>query len=496
MKRSKKILSGVIASLMLASQMAVNVSAADVRTYYQSDVDTSLREITDSERFQWESGTYTAVSGTQTPQDASDQIRTVTNFGAKKSVLLKAKEGYQVQMQIVTNNTLTIKRKYGPNYKVPFGTWLDFGYFNVYKDRDYTIVVKSKDGSALSPEQAKDVLKVYEVDNANHIPEYYVDHIKEKSETINNLQDNPDTFSFVFITDTHLQHNQKHSFPMIKYLLNRCGINQVLGGGDWVTAWLSDADGIQGLWDDYDELRYLFNGVPLIKTIGNHEWGFGSRNQWNISPAQAYNRFYRDDFAKSNDIVYGEDKTYFYKDDKVNKMRYISLNCMDYPSSTDEVDYERNKTMWFEFSEKQAEWVKNEALNLPDDEWTCLIFSHVPVYTKDESPWGSASQFLYTDRIRSIVSDYVNKTGDMANSKGSFIGWISGHNHAEGMIKISDFIHVIADGDTCQKAAGTGVEREANTISEQSFSVFTVDKANRRVYITGIGAAADRSFTY
>ncbi len=497
MKISKKVLSGVLAGLMLGTQMVIPASAADVRAYYQSEIDTSLREITYVANINWESGTYVASGGNQTAQEASDQIRAVTNFGAKKSLLFKAAEGYQLQLQIVKNNTLTINRKYGPTYSVPFGKWLDFGYFNVYKDRDYTIVVKSNDGSTLSPEQAKDVLKIYEVDNAHHIPEYYVDYIKEKADTINNLQDNPDTFSFVFITDTHIQHNQKHSTPLIRYLLNRCAINQVLGGGDWVTAWLSDADGIQGLWDDFDELRYLFADIPMIKNVGNHEWGFGSRNQWNISIAQAYNRFFREDAAKDNDIVYGKDKTYFYKDDKINKVRYVSLNCMDYPSSTNEVDYERNKTMWYEFSDDQVNWVKKEALDLPDDEWSCIFLSHVYILNKEENPWGDgADKFINMNTMRSVVSDFINRRGDMANSKGNFIAWLSGHRHADGMVKIDDFIHVIQDGDTCQKADKDGNQREFNDISEQSFAVYTVDKAKRKVYITKIGAGDDRSFTY
>ena len=98
--------------------------------------------------------------------------------------------------------------------------------------------------------------------------------------------------------------------------------------------------------------------------------------------------------------------------------------------------------------------------------------------------------------MRSVVSDFINRRGDMANSKGNFIAWLSGHRHADGMVKIDDFIHVIQDGDTCQKADKDGNQREFNDISEQSFAVYTVDKAKRKVYITKIGAGDDRSFTY
>lgn len=110
---------------------------------------------------------------------------------------------------------------------------------------------------------------IYEVDKANHIPQYYKKYIDAKTRVINNLQKSQDSFSFIFITDMHIQHNTKHSVPLIKHLISKCGIKDVLGGGDWITAWLSDADGKQGLKDDYDELTKLYDGIPLIKTVGN-----------------------------------------------------------------------------------------------------------------------------------------------------------------------------------------------------------------------------------
>ena len=497
MMKAKRCIVALLSALMFVMSTGTGTMAADVRSYYDSEVDTSLRDITNSDKIEWEKGAFVSNSDVLESQDADDCIKTVINL-TKRSLFLKASEGYEfmVYQTVEADGVYTVKRRYSPTFVPPFGTWIQSGYFNVYPDRYYTVTVRSADGNILNVSDAKKTLKIYEVDNANHIPEYYVDHIREKSEIVNNLQDNENSFSFVFITDTHVQQNAKHSFPMIKYLLNRCAINQVLGGGDWVTAWLSDAEGIYGLWDDYDELRYLFKDIPLIKTIGNHEWGYGGLNQWNISDAQAHNRFYREDAAGDNNIVYGDKyKTYFYKDDKVNKMRYISLNCMDYPSIKD-VAYEGNKTMWFDFSQEQIDWVKNVALDLPDDEWTCLAFSHVPVYTADESPWGDASQFSNILPMRKVFSDYVKKTGDMANCKGDFIGWLSGHVHADSMVRISNFIQVTTDGDTAMKADVHGNTRELNAVTEQCFDVFTVNKETRTVNITRIGAGEDRSFKY
>ncbi len=505
MRKFGKIIAVTLAALMLTS--AISVSAADIRQWGKSETDSSLREIT--ENFVWENGTYNTASSVQQEASAADQIRTVRNLGARQ-ILIECAPGYQLKFAecVNDNGTLTVKRKYSPSFKLPQQEWLDFTYLNTYADRDYTIIIKSTDGSSMSAANASDYVTISEVDVRYHVPEYYVDHLEEKIETVNNLQDLPGSYSFMFISDIHLQHNMKHSPAMIRYIQNQCSIDEVLGGGDFVTAWLGDKDGIQGLWDDMEELKYLYEGVPLFKNLGNHEWGYGGKNQWNITEQQAYNRFYRDYDAYGNEVVYDENRQYFYNDDPVNKIRYISVNGMDYPSHKVVAEYTsdnftQNKTMWFEISDTQIQWLKDEAFRLPGDDWTSLILLHVPIYGGSESPWSgntgstwaqnAVSSSTATKPFRDAINEFINKTGDMADAKGSFIGIFNGHSHKDATFRIDGINNFITDGDT---TTSDDKERLINTTTEQQFNVVTVDTINRTVYVTRVGAGEDVSFKY
>lgn len=465
--------------------------------------DQTLTEINGS--VQWEDGSF-AVNGSEIKEsDAGGEIRTAAVFD-KQQILIEAEDGCSFKVNEVSAGTAdgsyVINRKYSPSFKIPYNEWMQFGYFNVYPDRIFTIEVKKDDGSKLSAAEAQEAVSLYSVDVKNHIPDYYKDYIKEKAEAVNNLQENPDTFSFIFITDIHLQHNTKHFIPLIKELINNCGINDVLGGGDWVTAWLTDADGKQGLRDDYDELTELFEGIPLIKTIGNHDWAWGSQNQYSLTEDEAYDWFYKDDIEKSGAVRNdnGDPTTYFYKDDAENKVRYISLNDMDYEVNADEnglVQDGTNKTWYYTMSDEQIEWLKNTALKLPDNDWDCVIFSHLAIWNTTEAGYNCDVVELRDD-VRAVVEGFKTKTGDFADYKGDFIGWFSGHSHFDDMLYYSDngsFVNVISDGDTTVSSE-PGISREMNTVNEQSFQVVTVDKSNKRVYCTRIGAGDDRCFNY
>lgn len=460
--------------------------------------DPTLTDISSS--VTWQSGMYTMSNDIFTKSNSDSSICTVASF-PKQSVLLKVKDGYSFEFDEVSESGSSYKkdRRYYYVFDVPFNKWISMGYFNVYPERKYLISVKDNSGKALTADMASSVIEMYSVDNVNHIPEYYQNYIKNKANVINNLQSKDNAFSFIYMTDIHIQHNTKHFPGLVRYLYKNCGINDIIGNGDWVTAWLSDADGVQGLWDDYDELDTLFAGLPLIKSAGNHDWAYGSSNQYNVSEAEIYEHFYKPNIeaglADGSIVKADADATYFYKDDVKNKMRYIDLTVMDYPSTEENLANGKNKAWYYYISDEQADWVKTTALKMPDDEWTCVVFAHVPILNREEMHRPS-DLVVNREKIRGIIKDFVGKTGDFKDYKGSFIAWLSGHTHEDFMVYTADdFTSVVSNGD-CQIRTDGTPERTVNTINEQSFNVFTVDKAKRRVYITRIGAGDDRCFVY
>lgn len=499
MFKRKKLLScicilGVIAAIGAGTLMVTADKVSRAADTTLSSVDTTVT---------WEAGSFSTVGSVITKTDDETSIRTVANF-PKEQVLIEAEDGYRfIVNEVIDNNdnSYEIKRRYANVFRVPYGTWMEFGYFNVYTDRAYTIEVKKNDGTAISVADAENFISIYKVDTANHIPEYYKKHIAEKTKVVNALQKTSDTFSFIFITDVHIQHNAKHSIPLIKHLIKNCNINDVVGGGDWVTAWLSDAEGKQGLKDDYDELTQLFADIPLIKTVGNHDWAWGGNNQFNLTEPEIYDWYFKDDIEKCGAVKNnnGDSTTYFYKDDVKNKMRYISVNDMDYEIETNEDGSVKGngKTFYYTLSDEQITWLKEEALRLPDDEWTCLIFSHIASWDKSDAGY-NCDEVQLKDKVRKVVEDFKNKTGDFTDYKGDFVAWLSGHEHLDDMIYFSNnggFVQVISDGDTTLTSE-EGRIRNLNTVEEQSFQVFTVDKNKKRVYCTRIGSGEDRSFNY
>lgn len=500
MLKHKKILS-CICAIGIAAAVSVGVLVANADVISRS-TDSTLSNV--SSTVTWETGSFSTSGSTITKTDGNSSIRTVASF-PKEQVLVEVRDGYNFKMNEVVDNGAggyQASRRYSSLFKVPYGEWMESGYFNVYTDRLYTIEVKKNDGSAMSADDVENCVSIYKVDTANHVPEYYKDYITKKTKVIKNLQKSPDTFSFIFITDIHLQHNAKHFAPLIKHLVKNCGINDVLGGGDWVTAWLADSDGKQGLRDDYDELTGLFEGIPLIKTAGNHDWAWGSNNQYNLTEPEIYEWYYKDDIENSGAVKNdnGDPTTYFYKDDAENKMRYISLNNMDYEIELNDdgtVGGKGGKTFYYTFSDEQIAWLKDTALRLPDDDWTCVIFSHIAAWNTTEAGYNCDVVGL-RDNARSVVEGFKDKTGEFADYKGDFVAWLSGHSHFDNMLYYSGngkFVQVISDGDT-PLTSEKGRVRELNTVDEQSFQVFTVDKNKKRVYCTRIGSGEDRSFNY
>lgn len=102
--------------------------------------------------------------------------------------------------------------------------------------------------------------------------------------------------------------------------------------------------------------------------------------------------------------------------------------------------------------------------------------------------------------------DYVSVNADFTNAKGELIGLFAGHVHADfywrpGLIyndwEDSKFgiITTRCDART-ENTSDLMAQRVAGTVTEQSFDVFTVNRATRTITATKIGAGDDRVISY
>ena len=165
---------------------------------------------------------------------------------------------------------------------------------------------------------------------------------------------------------------------------------------------------------------------------------------------------------------------------------------MDYGDNLDITQY--NKEWYFSISNDQITWLK-KSLNLPSDDWMCVVFSHVPMWSESEKPFDSGTLVVNAAEIGNIISGYTAKTGEFASHKGKILCWVSGHAHRDALIEWHGTHMVVTNADCFVKSEGAQT-RTLGTTSEQCFDIFCVDKKAKKVKIVRIGAGENREFNF
>lgn len=93
--------------------------------------------------------------------------------------------------------------------------------------------------------------------------------------------------------------------------------------------------------------------------------------------------------------------------------------------------------------------------------------------------------------------DYVSVNADFSEAKGELVGYFAGHVHTD-RLHTSFGLNIITTRCDAKEenTEDLKAERVKGTVTEQSFDVFTVNKATRTVYATKIGAGSDRVISY
>lgn len=377
-------------------------------------------------------------------------------------------------------------------------------YENLYPEGSYAITLGHTGDSLVTINDIWDHVRIYVVDNNVHMPDYYRGYMDTKVRELNDALIDPNNFGFGFITDVHAEYNTKHFPALIDKIRTKTAIDEFVGGGDWATGYMETASDPEAskseLFTSFEELRQLFKGVPLLKTIGNHEWAYGANNAYNISTKELYGYYLRDEDKMFRDIHWGADHTYYYWDNQQAKCRYISLNVMDYPDTIKPTGNADNKEWYFKVGDTQIQWLKDTLNSVPDG-YVVAIESHLVPLSADQFASFPAAKIGTTisngEDLQAIASAYAAKTGDFANAKGNLLAWFGGHYHADDITVRSGVTYVttIADCMSVWDIKGAP-QKTAGTVSEQAFDVATVDRANRKVNLIRIGDGSDRSFTY
>lgn len=195
-------------------------------------------------------------------------------------------------------------------------------------------------------------------------------------------------------------------------------------------------------------------------------------------------------------------------DDSTTKIRYIVLNSFWSQWQGNEEGYVYNIQHSFfnahSFGSRQLHWFAEEALDMPEG-YGAVIVTHFSPATKDfEISKGIvdafSSQTTYKGKYKGVEDwQSVNIAVNYENASGEIIAVFQGHNHTDATYDY--FEHVPCINMTTTGAYGdvrdeNAEERIKGTSSEFAVDVVTIDRTARKIYLTRLGAGADRIIKY
>lgn len=343
-------------------------------------------------------------------------------------------------------------------------------------------------------------------------PDYIKENVDRAISRIKGIADE-NSVSFAFMTDIHYSKTPNHDIRF-KRLMNAyneikesVGADKLLIGGDVVN------DGTKKYkWDNQKELAGILSGEKFFPTNGNHD----DNSIWDtvtetapavnhLTSAELYSLFYS--HLPTLGAKFGKEceSLYYYFDDNKEKIRYIFIDVCDPPQDTDELGriiYTKQKTLCL--SQHQTDWLVNDALVLPEEGWEAVFTMH-SFYREED---GESKRLGVVKEILDACKkgDKISKTyyeGDFEVSvdvdfgkrnKVGIIAVLAGHHHKDFSAYTESGIPVIFTGNVIMY--DYDVPRIDGTPSELLFDIVTIDKKNRKIYTTRIGAGEDREFTY
>ena len=308
----------------------------------------------------------------------------------------------------------------------------------------------------------------YEVvgDVPDYIPSYYDSHLVSKITTIRALDDSIGSHGdrFIFFTDEHKWwFSEDRIASLLKYLQDQFSISMTVFGGDGVNMGNNEAQFKDRLVQFLSQFKGVRNFYPVI---GNHEfysdWDNEGSYKGGITASEVYSYFNKD---LETSVDGGDGVAGFYKDNKIQKIRYYFLGC-DYdvtiPAST-------------------QTWFINSLNNIPSG-YTVIVFTH----------WAITTDYSVVSQFTPIHNALV-----AFNAEGNSICplVIAGHEHLD-IYAAHDGIQYVAVTTDNWKLQEGSLARSVGSYTESAFDVVSIDTANRTIDFTRIGAGTDRHFTY
>lgn len=348
---------------------------------------------------------------------------------------------------------------------------------------------------------------------------------------------NPDNLNLLFITDMHWEQDNDYAYPhsdkSLSHLSNALAFDNVVDaiilGGDNTNSYSKSLDYIKKQIEQVNDKLYDTGKSDRFSLLGNHDDGSLRSVLLDraLKPSDIINNAEFMQYMRAGSPNNGETRMpgnlAFYKDYPRKKIRVIGLNALDIPDSLTNADgtIKYNRQHKFAYSETQLKWLAEEALKVPEDYQT-VVFSHIqtapaPVTgeitdrTDVHYNYDLLQQLLWAFQAGTSVVLNSEQTDFRANFNADFttqgkrtlVGFINGHTHWESIVNVGSFkdVHCLNSiyegvGDELINQGSGKPDRKLNDVTEDAFTIVSIDPANNHVDLIGFGAATNRGFDY
>lgn len=355
-------------------------------------------------------------------------------------------------------------------------------------------------------------------------PEWYTE-IEDTVDKINNLDiaDDSQTIKFLFATDIHLSPylTSSHTDNIGKVcaeVMSACDIPFFVTGGDNCT------QSTEFMPSDFEpnmqDLLKQLQPIPqknIILSVGNHDGATGMKPDENGEPLyyryqlnnEERSRIFFEWQRESNEYKhFDSDGTYYYLDDASTKTRYIVLNSFWSLWEGDEdgfvSDVQHSFFQSHRFGPKQLKWFATTALDMPPNYSAVIVVHFAPGAYDFEIFKGivdafSAQTVYEGEYVGAEEWQNVSMAVNYENANGEIIAVFQGHNHTNAEY---DYFESVPCINTTTTGAHWAVKDEnaqariKDTASEFAVDAVVIDKTERKIYITRLGAGEDRVIDY
>lgn len=339
-----------------------------------------------------------------------------------------------------------------------------------------------------------------------------------------------DNIVFAVMADAHLGYYTdtenaagKQAGQALKRLNERCDLDFVVHLGDYTTGAYNTT--VESAMQDNADYQLLigskFSGRQAW-CVGNHDDAPYQATANRMTQTQVYAAISRKNLA-SNGYVPGN-TAYGYMDFPALLLRLIYLDTHDRRGwSSAQVGVGENCDFLNveNIGAVQLQWLADHALNFSgvDDpsKWSILVLSHAVLGTSgtytDPGPGGMVHP-CNTANAATILKAYATKKSGSITHGGvavnydftavtpaGIIGCIHGHEHRYANETVGGaFLSIccpnVMNGRERVSADGNTYTKTAGTANGTSFCVFSINRADKKIYVDHYGPGVDREFDY